>query len=222
MSPAYQILFTLSSFTNLLPIISLLYLFNKLDKAFRIYLLVLIIGSSNDLLGYIRIILGFKFNYMLINVFHEIINYGMILYFFYFLNHKKYLNRYLIIFLIGLLIQNIDWFYITKFKYNTIYADLFYYSVFSFLSFDRINYQIINTKKTNHTVDWLLVFCITICIYYSYSVYTLALYCLNIPLNIKIEPSLYYVLNIVNLLANITLAIVVINLFKKKRSSFII
>ncbi len=222
MSPAYQILFTLSSFTNLLPIISLLYLFNKLDKAFRIYLLVLIIGSSNDLLGYIRIILGFKFNYMLINDFHEIINYGMILYFFYFLNHKKYLNRYLIIFLIGLLIQNIDWFYITKFKYNTIYADLFYYSVFSFLSFDRINYQIINTKKTNHTVDWLLVFCITICIYYSYSVYTLALYCLNIPLNIKIEPSLYYVLNIVNLLANITLAIVVINLFKKKRSSFII
>ncbi len=222
MSPAYQILFTLSSFTNLLPIISLLYLFNKLDKAFRIYLLVLIIGSSNDLLGYIRIILGFKFNYMLINDFHEIINYGMILYFFYFLNHKKYLNRYLIIFLIGLLIQNIDWFYITKFKYNTIYADLFYYSVFSFLSFDRINYQIINTKKTNHTVDWLLVFCITICIYYSFSVYTLALYCLNIPLNIKIEPSLYYVLNIVNLLANITLAIVVINLFKKKRSSFII
>jgi hypothetical protein len=222
MSPAYQILFTLSSFTNLLPIISLLYLFNKLDKAFRIYLLVLIIGSSNDLLGYIRIILGFKFNYMLINDFHEIINYGMILFFFYFLNHKKYLNRYLIIFLIGLLIQNIDWFYITKFKYNTIYADLFYYSVFSFLSFDRINYQIINTKKTNHTVDWLLVFCITICIYYSYSVYTLALYCLNIPLNIKIEPSLYYVLNIVNLLANITLAIVVINLFKKKRSSFII
>lgn len=222
MSPAYQILFTLSSFTNLLPIISLLYLFNKLDKAFRIYLLVLIIGSSNDLLGYIRIILGFKFNYMLINDFHEIINYGMILYFFYFLNHKKYLNRYLIIFLIGLLIQNIDWFYITKFKYNTIYADLFYYSVCSFLSFDRINYQIINTKKTNHTVDWLLVFCITICIYYSYSVYTLALYCLNIPLNIKIEPSLYYVLNIVNLLANITLAIVVINLFKKKRSSFII
>ena len=222
MSPAYQILFTLSSFTNLLPIISLLYHFNKLDKAFRIYLLVLIIGSSNDLLGYIRIILGFKFNYMLINDFHEIINYGMILFFFYFLNHKKYLNRYLIIFLIGLLIQNIDWFYITKFKYNTIYADLFYYSVFSFLSFDRINYQIINTKKTNHTVDWLLVFCITICIYYSYSVYTLALYCLNIPLNIKIEPSLYYVLNIVNLLANITLAIVVINLFKKKRSSFII
>ncbi len=222
MSPAYQILFTLSSFTNLLPIISLLYLFNKLDKAFRIYLLVLIIGTSNDLLGYVRFILGFKFNYMLINDFHEIINYGMILYFFYFLNHKKYLNRYLIIFLIGLLIQNIDWFYITKFKYNTIYADLFYYSVFSFLSFDRINYQIINTKKTNHTVDWLLVFCITICIYYSYSVYTLALYCLNIPLNIKIEPSLYYVLNIVNLLANITLAIVVINLFKKKRSSFII
>jgi hypothetical protein len=216
MSPASQMLFTLSSYSNLLPIISLAYLFNKLDKAFKIYLLVLIIGSSNDLLGYLRLILGFKFNYMLINDIHEIINYGMILYFFYLLNQKKYLDRYFIIFLIGLLIQNIDWFYITKFKYNTIYADLFYYLVCSFLSFDRINYQIINTKKTNHNVDWLLVFCITISIYYSYSIYTLALYCLNIPLNIKIEPSLYYILNIVNMLANITLAIVVINLFKKR------
>jgi hypothetical protein len=222
MSPASQILFTLSSFSNLLPIISLVYLFNKLDKAFKIYLLVLIIGSSNDLLGYLRLILGFKFNYMLINDIHEIINYGMILYFFYILNQKKYLDRYFIIFLIGLLIQNIDWFFITKSKYNTIYADLFYYSVCSYLSFDRINYQIINTKKINHNVDWLLVFCITICIYYSYSIYTLALYCLNIPLKIKIEPSLYYILNIVNMLANITLAIVVLNLFKKKRSSFII
>lgn len=217
-----QILFTISSFSNILPIISLVYLFNKLDKAFKIYLLVLIIGSSNDLLGYIRIILGFNFNYMLINDVHEIINYGMILYFFYILNQKKYFKRYLLIFLIGFLIQNIDWIYITKFKYNTIYANLFYYSVCSFMSFDRINYQIINTKKTNHNVDWLLVFYITICIYYSYSIYTLALYCLNIPLNIKIEPSLFYILNIVNILANITLTIVVINLFKKKRSCLLI
>ncbi len=222
MSDVFQILFTLSSFTNLLPIVSLIYLYKYLGKAFRIYLLVLIIGSINDLLGYAKLILGFNFNYMLINDIHEIINYGLLLSFFYQISNKKKLNSYFIVFLIGIVIQNIDWFYITKFKYNSIYADLFYYSVYCFLSFDRINFQMINTNKIYTKFDWLLIFYIALCIYYSYSIFTLALYCLNIPLNIKIDPSLYYILNIINIFTNITLAIVVTKLFKKHRGKFII
>ena len=222
MTDPYKILFTLSTFSNFLPIISLMYLFNKLDKAFRIYLLVLIIGSSIDLLGYAKLMLGFHFNYMLIVDFYEIINYGLILYFFFLINNKKNANNFLIAFFIGMIFQSIDWLFITKFKYNSIYAAVFYDSVFCYLSFDRINFQIINTKKTNSKVDWLLIFYITICIYYSYVIFTLSLYCLNIPLNIKIEPSLYYILNIVNTIVNITLAIVLPNIFNKQRDNFII
>lgn len=214
-------LFIISSFSNLLPIIPLLFLYHKLDRAFRIYLAVLIVGASNDLLGYVKISLGFHFNYMLLNDIHEIINYGLMLYFFYIINKRKYLNKYIIIFLIGLIFQYIDWFHITKFKYNSIYVEVFYYSVTCFLCFDRINYQIMNVKKTNAKPDWLLIFCITICVYYSYSIFTLALYCLNIPLNIKIDISLYYILNIINVIANITLAFVIAKLFKKQYNYFL-
>ena len=222
MSETFQILYTLSSLSNYFPIIPLIFLYNKLNKAFKVYLLVLIIGSTNDLLGYAKSMLGFDFNYMLVVDIYEIINYGLLLYFFFIINNKKHINRYFIIFFIGMIFQGIDWLYITKFKYNSIYATVFYFSVFSFLSFDRINYQMINTKKTNHNVNWLLIFYITICIYYSYALFTLSLYCLNIPLNIKIEPSLYYILNIVNIFVNITLAIVVIKLFKNQKRNFLI
>ncbi len=212
MSPLYKILFSISSYSNLLPIIPLLFLYNKLDKAFRIYLIVLIVGASNDLLGFAKIVLGFHFNYLLINDFHEIINYALILSFFYFLNNRKYLNSYVIVFLIGLSVQSIDWFFITKFKYNSIYANLFYYMVCCYLCFDRINYQIIHSKKLVYKIDWLLIFFITICVYYSYAIFTLTLYCLNIPLNIKIDVSLYYTLNIVNTVVNITLTYVITKL----------
>jgi hypothetical protein len=214
-------LFIISSFSNLLPIIPLLFLYHKIDKAFRIYLIVLIVGASNDLLEYAKISLGFNFNYMLMNDIHEIIDYGLMLYFFYIINNKKYLNKYVVVFIIGLIFQYIDWFYITKFKYNSIYVEVFYYAVSCFLSFDRINYQILNTKKTSSKPDWLLIFCITICIYYSYSLFTLALYCLNIPLNIKIDISLYYILNIINVLVNMTLAFVITKLFKRQYNYFL-
>ena len=95
MTDPYKILFILSTFSNFLPIISLMYLYNKLDKAFRIYLLVLIIGSSIDLLGYAKRMLGFHFNYMLIVDFYEIINYGLILYFFFLINNKKKCEQFL-------------------------------------------------------------------------------------------------------------------------------
>jgi hypothetical protein len=222
MTVAYKIIFTLSSLSNYFPIIPLLFLYNKLDKAFRIYLFILIIGSTNDLLGYAKRMLGFNFNYMIINDIYHIIDYGFFLFFFYITNNKKHSKRYFIIFFIGMIFQSIDWLFITKFKYNSIYANVFYFSVFCFLSLDKINFQIINAKKTNSKIDWLLIFYITILIYYSYALYTLSLYCLNIPLNIKIEPSLYNIFNIVNLFVNITLAIVLTKYFKNQRSSFLI
>ncbi len=222
MSSVNQILYTLSSISNYFPIIPLIYLYNKINKGFKIYLLVLVLGSTNDLLGYAKSILGFHFDYMFIIDIYEILNFGLLLYFFCIINNNKHIEKYLITFLIGLIVQYIDWFYITKFKYNTIYATVFYYSVFSFLSFDRINYQIINTKKTNHKIDWLLLFFITICIYYSYALFTFSLYCLNIPLNIKIEPSLYYILNMVNIFTNISLAIILIKYFKTQKHNFLI
>ncbi len=222
MTVAYKILFTLSSLSNYFPIIPLIFLYKKLDKAFRIYLFILIIGSTNDLLGYAKRMLGFKFNYMIINDIYHIIDYGLFLFFFYTTNNKKHAKRYFIIFFIGIIFQSIDWIFITKFIYNSIYVGVFYFSVFCFLSLDKINFQIINAKKTNSKVDWLLIFYITICIYYSYALFTLSLYCLNIPLNIKIEPSLYNILNIVNLFVNITLAIVLTKYFKNQRSSLLI
>lgn len=221
MTAIYKILFSISSYSNLLPIIPLLFLYNKLNKAFRIYLIVLIIGASIDLLGFAKIYSGFHFNYMLIIDIYEVINYVLILSFFYFLNNRKYLNRYVIIFLIGLTVQSIDWLYITKFKYNSIYAEVFYYMVCCYLCFDRINYQIIHSKKMLFKIDWLLIFFITICVYYSYAIFTLTLYCLNIPLNIKIDVSLYYILNIVNTLVNITLTYVITKLPSKLENRII-
>ena len=222
MTTTQIIFFKISTLSNLLPIITLTTFYNKLSKPFKIFFLNLIIGNCNDLLGYVKQIFKFHFNFLIVGDIYHIIDYGVILYFFYILNNKKYLNRYLFIYFIGLVIQIIDWFFITKFKYNTIYSDVFLFSVCCYLYLDKINFIIINTKTLYIKSNWLLLFFITMSIYYSYCIFTLSLYCLNIPLNIKIEPSLYSILNIANTLVNITLTIIFTKLFNRKGEYIII
>jgi len=216
MSPIYRILFPISSFSNLIPIIPFLSLYKKINKQYRFFIFILITGAMNDILGVIKFFTSIHFNYMLINDFHEIVTFCLMLRFFYLINQHKHAYRYYIIFTIGIVIQLIDWFYISKFKYNTIYVDLFYYLVYCYLCLDRINFHLLNNKNISRTIDWVLIFYSALFIVESYGVFTLSLYCLNIPLNIKVDLFLYNILLIVNTVVNIVLAIVFIQLSKKE------
>jgi hypothetical protein len=219
MSPFYKILFTISTISDFLPLIPFAFIYKKLDKAYQVYFYALFIGAVNDSLGLLKITKGLHFNFNLIYDLYEIVAFIIILWFFYILNKQRHKNRYYIVLCVGLVLQIIDWLYITKFKYNSIYASLFYYIVCSYLCLDRINYQIINGKKSSSKVDWSMIFCITIGIYYSYDVFTLSLYCLNLPLKVTIPISLYYIMVLVNIAANSTLLFVIFKLPQKPTKS---
>jgi hypothetical protein len=221
LSYTFTILYNISIVSDVLPILSFMFIYKNADKPFRTFLFILLIGLVNDTLGYFRDNLGISRPYLIINDIHEVVTFALLLRFFFLLNNQKFIRRYYIVFCIGILFQLIDWMYISKFKINSIYADLFFYSVYSYLCLDKINYQIINGKKSSTNRDWLLIFMIAICALYSYNIFTLALYGLNLPLQIKLPGILYNVLLASNIIVNATLGFVIFKLFHKQQSSLI-
>lgn len=215
MNPLFNILSKYSLISDALPIIPFLFYYNKMGKAFKVFLVILCIGLINDLITHFRHNLHLSVSHLLITDIYEIMTFLLMLYFFFILNAEKHIKRYFIVFFIGCVFQILDWLFISKFKINSIYASLFYYIVYCYLCLDKINYQIINETKSNNKVDLVLVFCISIFIFYSYILFTLALYCLNIPLNIKIPSALYNVVIIANIIVNSIMFILLMKIPKK-------
>jgi hypothetical protein len=199
-----KLVYYLSNLSNVLPVIAFLFVYKKTKDPFNIIFLILILGFLNDLIYYVVYSYYNSFHiYLKISDVYQIVCLGLWLYFFYSLKSKSNKKIHIAAFIIGILFMVFDWAYLSKFNRNGLLGVMYINVVYIYLCLNQIGFQIANGRYSFSRFDPILIYCLAMCIFFSYHIFIVSIYFLEIPLHIKLSPTLYYVVPILNVFTNI-------------------
>ena len=214
-------LYILSNISNLIPLIPFIFTYRKNERPYNLIFFIFFIGFLNDLLSYLRYVYFPEYQFFLkINDVYKITCLGLWLYFFNQLSKEGKSKKDFLVFGVGLILLLLDWAYISKYNINSLYAEIYINIIFILLCLKRINYQIINVINVKYRFDPVLIFCICMTVFYSFHLLAISIYSLEIPLHIKIKPTLFNIIPSLNIITNIIYTITFF--FLPKRNNLLV
>jgi hypothetical protein len=216
-------LYIFSNISNFIPLIPFFFIYKKNEKPFHIIFLILLLGVFNDGISFIIFNYLRQYHFHLkINDLYRIICLGLWLKFFHELYKHKLLKKYLTIFITGVIILIINWTYIYThhININSLFEDIYVDIIFIYLCLKGINNQIFKEITNKYKIDGILIFYIAMCIFYSYHLFVMSIYFLEVPLKIKIQPDLFNVVPFLNILINMVYTFSVCFFPKKQTFKF--